>query len=388
MFCARHDQQLPHRPIITMNPVENQSYFPFMRLPKELRLQVLRYSDLVDSRFGSQYQQFITYRFDRIQICSRHADRRSHSKEASCDHCPHILSSSLLRVNRIVHDEAYEIMLTHNLLVLESGHAQNLKFLRSLSPLVRSRIQHLDMRFELDRDFEEGAELVCCLFRDIPKFDLLIDYVGRNLNLAQLHFSLDLLDIYDYFADGPSLTRTQSVMALMAFKRISPLLIKLRGIRTFHVFLPLHIRYEYIMEKIAAGPDYDSLEDGKPPLEYRHRTACHAFRGKDEWWWAVEDCALCENAIMVDPLDDYIACCKHPERFTGVVVPPWNPYYVPGPEKEDRCLWYDHNACMEALEMASSGLLPGNQTLRKPPALPLGSQKAATSLDIIALENS
>ena len=345
-----------------MNTVTNSSYFPFMRLPKELRLRVLSYSDLVDSRFGSREQQFIAYRFNRLQICARHADRRPHIQETSCDHCPHILSGSLLRVNRIIHEEAYEIMLTHNLIVLESGHAQNLKFLKSLSPLLRRRIQHLDIRFDLDLDFEEEGELNCCVFRDIPKFDLLIDYIGRHLNLAQLHLSLDLFDIYEYFADGPSVTRAQSVLALRAFKRISLPLIKLRGICTFHVFLPIHVRYEYIMEKIAAGPDYDSLKDSKPPLEYRDTTACHALRGKDQWWGVLEDCAMGTNIVMYETLDNHTALCKHPEMFIGLAMPPWHPYHLLSLEEEDRCPWYDHDACMEALKMAGTGHLPGTET--------------------------
>ena len=364
------------------------SYFPFMRLPKELRLGVLEYSDLVDSRYGSKYQQFIAYRQGRIQVGSLHANRRTHTNKLSCDHCPHILSSSLLRVSKTLHEEAFEVMLTCNLLVLESGHAQNLVFLRSLSPLLRARIQHLDIRFE-EPDFEDGNDQYCCYFRNIPDFDHLIDYISRHMNLGRLYLSLDMLDDYLGFDSWDWFTRPLSMLALRAIKRITQPLIKLRGIKSFHVFLSMHMGYEYIMERIAAGPGYDSSMDGKPPSNLRTPLACHIFGDESDHWCPCIDFGLARDPDPDESEEQYIASCKHPEVFTNIDVPTRHPFrLLPGPEKREICTWYDHKAYVEALNMARSGLLPGNQTLGKHPALLPGPQKADIALDVIALENS
>ena len=338
-----------------------------MRLPKELRLQVLEYSDLVDPRFGSMYHQFIAYRQGRIQIGSLHANREKHTSETLCDHCPLFLSSSLLRVSKTIYDEAFEVMLTCNLLVLESGHVQNLKFLQSLSPLLRKRIRHLDIRFDDDIDIYDDDEYGCCRFRNIPDFDLLIDYISRQLSLGQLRMSLDLFSIYWGVQSSDNFTRAQSLLALRAIKRISLPLIKLRGVQQLHVFLPLHMQYEYIMEKIAVGPDYDSLKDGKPPLADRHPDACHAIRNKKDIkdrWWYLKDVALEPDRVMHEQIEDWTASCNHPELVDGLGFVSWEPYRrLPGPGKRYLCVWYDQKACMEALKMASTGFLPGNNTL-------------------------
>ena len=339
----------------------NASYtFPFLRLPKEIRLLVLKYSDLVDSRFGSWYQQPLLYKHGRLKVPGLHANFSCHTSETSCDFCPHIMSGSLLRVNKQLHDEAFEVLITSNLLILNSGHVKNLEFLQSLSPLIRNRIQHLDLKFNYDFDFADGEDFWCCFFWNFPDFDRLINYISNNLRLEQLHLTLDMLAIYDdVFWGNAYCTPAIAALWLRALKRISKPLPKLRGLQKFHVFSAVHAEYEHIMEQVAMGPDYDSHQDGKVPLEDRDSHACHAFpfdqrpKSRNE----IEDATLALE-FQNDNAEVLAETCSHPEWYTGIPIPPVPSRPPPGQGWRD-VGWYGQRARMEALEMTQRDYEPG-----------------------------
>ena len=253
-----------------------------MELPKELRLLVLEHSDLVDSRFGSVYQQYLSYEDGRLRIHNRHADWGEHTNPPwSCDFCPHILSPSLLLVNKELRKDGLEIMITKNLLVLYSGFAQNLEFLMSLPRVTRSRIEHLDIKFaETDWADNQSPCAECCVFHDIPTFDRLIEYIGGNLNLSRLHLTLDLLERFKEYKYMNHLENTlgESALMLRAFKRLGKSLHRLNGIRSFMVYSAMFTEYEEDLECIGMGQaDYDSLEHGKVPISLRFWPACHVL---------------------------------------------------------------------------------------------------------------
>ena len=316
-------------------------FFPFLRLPKELRLKVLEYSDLVDSRFGSLFQQCLVFNDGKLKILPRHADDELHTGRSSCKDCPHILSSSLLRVCKELHDEAYEVMFTNNLIVLESGMSANLEYLQSLPPKLCNRIRHLDIRFVEELDFADEPDVWCCNFADIPAFDRLIEYIAANLVLPRLDLTLDLLDIYqrhEYFSAA------QASLKLRSFQRLAKTLPKLRETKTFHVFLPLHFAYEKAMEQTAKGRDYDSSKDGKVPIQDRNRGACHArpepvnsvARRKE----LMDDGAYPDN--VDDRIELYTSDCTHPDWWEGIPMPPLIPQTVPTVRGWKRPRWWSY----------------------------------------------
>ena len=335
--------------------------FPFLRLPKEIRLQVLRHSDLVDSRSGSPFQQSLVYKHGRLKICSIHADTSQHTGSESCDSCPHILSGSILRTNKQLYDEGFEIMVSRNLLILHSGHTRNLEFLQSLPPVIRNRIGHLDLKFNYDIDFAREEDLECCFLTNFPEFDRLVGYISNHLCLSRLHLSLDLLEPYwGIVLNIPCATPTRAALWLRAIKRISQPLHKLRGLKKFHVFLPVHSNYEYIMEQAALGPDYDSRNDGKVPLQDRDHNACHAFplpEEEDEETEGWEDAAiLLVQESPYESAEDYTKSCSHPEWFIGMSVPPVPPistWRELSPDWNVR-LWYDQESRNEALQIGQA----------------------------------
>lgn len=328
-----------------------------MQLPKEIRQQILQYSDLVDSRFGSQFQQCIVFKNNRIQIRNVHADQGQHtyrddsdydSEDESevkryCDHCPHILSGSLLAVNKQLREDALEVALTSNLLVLQSGHVQNLEFLQSLAPSIRNRIKHLDIKFNYDLDFHDENEFDCCMFRSIPDFDRLIEYIAAHMNLPQLNMSLNLMATYADFFDG-YISEPEVLLHLRSLKRLAQPLHQLRGIRRLYVFLPLHTEYEENMEKAAVGHDYDSYRDGKVPLKQRNPFSCHSLpetenaksvakKRRDVAWMA-------ERGLDDRPVEEIIKKCPNQDWFSGMPIPRW-PKRGTGQEWFSQH-WYDH----------------------------------------------
>ncbi|MCJ1330273.1 hypothetical protein MMC10_006956 [Thelotrema lepadinum] len=341
---------------------ESSTSFPFLRLPKEIRLQVLRHSDLVDSRFGSPFQQQLVYKHGRLKIRSHHADTSEHTSQGSCDFCPYILSGSLLRVNKQLRNEAFEIMITHNLLILNSGHTRNLEFLQALPTVTRNRIRHLDLKFNHGVDFAGEQDSECCFLSNFPDFDRLIGYISDHLSLSQLHLSLDLLEPWwGIVLNNPCTTPIQAALWLRAIKRISQPLHTLHKLKQFHVFLPVHSNYEYIMEQAALGPDYDSRNDGKVPLQAREHNACHAYPleeeedGEAEGW---EDAAIIlTNESPYESVEDYTKSCSHPEWFIGIPVPPLPS--TPGEVLElRRCwrvsLWYGQSSRNDALKISEA----------------------------------
>ena len=301
---------------------DSMQHFPFTHLPKEIRLRVLRYSDLVDDRFGSEYQQALVYSHGRLQITPFHTANPAslHTDDTSCKHCPHILSGALLRVSKQLYDEAFETMLANNLLILKSGLVQDLKFLESLPLSVRIRIRNLDIEFTC-HDFSTDFGFFCCIFQSIPDFDRLVEYIAGNLQLSHLNLTLDLL----FPASLDSIGNAESAVALRALKRLGRPLPKLRGIKRLHVFLPFHTLYEEPLERLAVGPHYDSLQDEKVPWLRRAEGAIHAFldpyNRKDWYRMALIDAAT-RPYLGTRSVEQIVRCCSNQEWFDGMPMPP------------------------------------------------------------------
>ena len=237
---------------ISDHPFDGAYVFQFMQLPKEVRLHILQYSDLVDPRFGSLFQQAVVHQAGRIQLRSKHADLSEHTSDSMCNCCPYLLSSALLCISKDFYEEAMEAMLTNNLLILHSGHEKSLSFLESLPSVTRNRISHLDIKFHRDHDFTDMDDFKCCFFSNLPVFDALIDYISKHVKLSQLHLTLDLLDAWGYFCYD-YFTSVNSSLHQRAIERLAKPLVKLNGTKSLHVYLPVHTVFEKTLEQIGTG---------------------------------------------------------------------------------------------------------------------------------------
>ena len=305
-----------------------------LQLPKELRLEIFKYANLIDNRYDHARHEaiFLTenqiFKISDSRLCRRYPSCRS------CEYCepqPDRIERSLLIVNRQVHDEALEILLGHNRIILQNGHEKNLECLQALPQNIYKRLRRLHIRFSREHDFVLGKEAgPCCVISNPHSWDKLISWIAANLTLSILHLSIDLGEgFYSLYVADP----VDVVFCMRAFQRVSLPLPKLRGLKDCFVFLPLKFRMEAQMERAATGnPAYSSIERNKvPPIERccrlphswpplgRYDAANSSFIHN----WGMLDVA--EDAKIRSPayaaVEERGSSCLHKEWWVGLPVP-------------------------------------------------------------------
>ena len=311
-----------------------------MRLPKELQLEILKLTDLVDPRDGDYRQSALwvtkgTESFNII-ISNRPPNRHYRCKERGCEICkpqPGKVSPELLYVNKQLEPDVSEIYLGRNRLVLFNGHDSNLEYLKLLPPLLRCRIRHLHLRFNERYDFAvDEEELWCCVINNPHSWDRLITWIAENLSLPILHLTIDLGESYsDINAKGgrEEFSQFDAAVFARAYRRIAQPLSKLKGLRKCFVFLACNFRMEAEMEKIATGnPHYNSFEDDKVPPISRHFQLPHAWPPEEIRYavgshgWRMWDYAEEPSIYWVQSIEEYTSGCLHKDWWVDVPLPP------------------------------------------------------------------
>ena len=316
--------------------------FPFMQLPRELRLEVLKHSDLVDSRYGSEFHQSIGVCDGRLQINPWHGTMAyEHKSRPLCKYCEYPISNALMRVNKQLYYEAREIFLGYNRIILMDGHVKNLEFLKKLSSKERMLIRRLDLYFNDDIDFADEPDVWCCVISNPQYWEALIDFIANNLNLSQLQLSIDLGTMYMDLCDNPYYDQINAAFSHRAMLRLAKPLAKLHHIKRLHVFLPWHTPLETVMEQMAKGKEYDSINDGKVPANVRHDTTPHFHPSREDLksrrkhGWGIMDCTAKGNVLVrhswhpptrrkelaAQMIDDDLGDCTHPEWWVGMQKP-------------------------------------------------------------------
>ena len=272
--------------MLAVETSHTQKPFPFLRLPRELQLGILRLTYLVDSRHGDFNQSIVWMMADHRYLIYNFNVDGEYLCPYRCDICmPHngTINPSLLYVSKQLHHDSLEVFLGHNRIVLSNGHDRNLEYLISLHPSLRCRIRHLHLLFDEDKDFDQDEDdRYCCVISNLRGWDRLITWIAENLNLSILNLTIDLggtfKDITDYEDDDSEwFTYIESAMFMRAYMRIASPLQKLHGLYRCFVFLACHFAMEAAMERAAMGdPAYSSLEYGKVPPISRHSQAPHA----------------------------------------------------------------------------------------------------------------
>ena len=278
----------------------------FLRLPREIRLEIFKYTDLVDLRQSSLEDHAILYEAGALRP-GHHAVERGKLAGQSCTSaisCSWPLSRSLFLVNKQIYNEAREVFFEHHRFVLAAGHNANLEWLHSLPDNCRRRIRRLHIRFKAERhdlykqymgiedefdpereaiisraesieddDFEDpgGNESGCCLICNISGWDALLAHISTQLNLAKLHLAVDLGHIYQQGRTTNSYAPISAAITKRAIHRVSrPLITQLRGrIKSLFIFLPVHFELESSIEESVKGTEYNAVQSGKIPSKLR-----------------------------------------------------------------------------------------------------------------------
>ena len=116
----------------------------FFDLPKELRLKILEYTDLVCDPKRYHAKDFEVHldgsRGEEMICLSKFGNVCKTTPICDCFHFP----GALFAVSRQMHIEAYETLFYKNRIVINGSSAEMLKILRRLKPEIRHSIRNLD----------------------------------------------------------------------------------------------------------------------------------------------------------------------------------------------------------------------------------------------------
>ena len=327
LLCRSEDGMLA-----TANPYPKKP-FPFLQLPKEIQLEILKWTDLVDHRHGHCDQAALWIAEDgRFTVYNPFArEEKKYLCPYRCGLCePHsgTINTSLLYVSKQLYPDSLEVLLGHNRIVLGNGHDRNLEYLKSLPPYLRRLIRHLHLQFHEVEDFDhDEKDRHCCVISNPEGWDRLIMWIADNLNLSILHLTIDLGGNFQEVEDkdGTYFTYIDEAMFIRAYIRIALPLFKLRGLYRCFVFLACKFRMEAELERLAIGDRaYNSLEYDKVPPISRHSDVPHAWPPTNVSWhesvslgWQMQD-----RSEVLDYTDETVEMitsqCLHKEWWINI----------------------------------------------------------------------
>ena len=256
-----------------------QQPFPLMRLPKEIRYQILGMTDLVAPWDVTQWESHgmvissgkLALRSNRccgkcmdyLAIgCNCEPRGCAYATTCACYHFPH----GLFRSNKQLCYESRKIFYSQNRFVFSGEALKTLQFLQTRTPEALSSIRRLDLQF---REIPFGDMNIPV--HSYGEWQNLITFVATHLNLSNLFLSVDAGSMWDEYHYNPLYfdANAGEKEQLDMYKRFMVPLRQLRGLKSFHVFLSCCHEYEIEAEKEVMGLDYDSSLDGKIPLEER-----------------------------------------------------------------------------------------------------------------------
>ena len=244
--------------------------FPFEKLPKEIRLQILGSTDLI-ARWGkTQWYQNGMHILDgmihyRKQCCTKCTDsldscccgtlEAAFSLRCDCFQFP----IALFHVNKQVYSEAREVCYTMNRFIFEGDPYSTWKLLGNLRP--RSLRCLRNVTFLLTDDIREDSK------KSRSNWYSMVKFVQSRLLLSKLSITIDAGSMAQDYLRYKDVNELQWVCC--AYQSIIAPFRQLRGLRRFHVLLSAFYEYEAIAEREVMGETYDSELDGKVPVRER-----------------------------------------------------------------------------------------------------------------------
>ena len=238
-----------------------------MELPVELRTRILQLTDLVvrprpHLQDYSAELNFIDGRFQLADLWPKHRNQCTPAKP--CDHF--LFASPLFLTCRQLSWEAREVYLSSNILRFSDDPALTLeRFFRPQPRQLLQRIRHIEFVL-YDNDL---FQLAYRRERVRPVWDALVSFIAQNLDVGNLVVSIDAGFPYDDWIVQP-IGWESLVYVLDAFAELTKSLLRLRGLRSFFVYMPVFHRVEAMMEKAVMGLNYDSAALGRLPVAKRH----------------------------------------------------------------------------------------------------------------------
>ena len=264
--------------VMSGKPASLVQPFPFEKLPKEIRLQILRSTDLIARWDKTQWYQNGMHILDgkihyRKQCCTKCTDsldscccgtlEAAFSLRCDCFQFP----VGLFYVNKQIYSEAREVCYSKNRFIFEGDPNFTWKLLRGLRLGSLGFVRNITFLFTDGQKMAQWNHKTEDARKSSSNWQVLVQFVQSRLLLSKLSITIDARSmVQDYL-------RYEDVDDLLwvyhAYQRIVSPFRQIRGLRRFHVLLSAFYEYEAIAEKEVMGETYDSEQDGKIPLRER-----------------------------------------------------------------------------------------------------------------------
>lgn len=253
----------------------------FDELPKELRIKILSYTDLVyrwkpyrdddglsvlNGQVDYSSQNCCSQCSDSLAVCCCSQRAVAFSNKCSCYRVP----LALFTVNHRLYNDAMEVFFSGTRFRFYDDFDSSRQWIIGLPPQARSWIRTFDVVFQL--------ETVRCISAPgnmlFKSWNRLVETIRDALAVSKLWISLDAGDAHEdylYLQDryideeGGDFDWLRTAYAEI----IGPLKQHLKGLRKLHVFLSWFPEYEREAEQEVVGPKYDSAAEGKSPFGLR-----------------------------------------------------------------------------------------------------------------------
>ena len=272
------------------------SGFPFMKLPKELRCQILEHTDLVARWRDKMWSDDGLVIQDGLELADHkpsYCCRRCTSSYAFCC-CPHLNSSfsescscflfpnAFFRVSRQFATEAREIFFSQNRFIFTGPPDGTLSFLRRQPADMLRLIREIDFQMSTSNiiDWPRPDDGGLRAWRTV------VPFLADNLNIANLALSIDTGPAHDTYRDLFDLDARRNEIRAFHHAVIEPLHedTRFRQLRSFRVFWALFNEDEADAERAVKGPDYDSVREGKIPYSQRNPNFPHGVPDPSLAW--------------------------------------------------------------------------------------------------------
>ncbi len=235
-----------------------------MKLPKELQILILEYTDPLNRDFDIEVYNHKFYPNPPLPRRKYHVDDGlpcdHHDQTISCVNRPDNTLPSIFLVSKDIRTDALSILFATHRIILTDGHCEILAWLRAQPVDLLSRIRMLDLLFD-ENDVYKANDTPTSSFA----WKDLVNFIATHLNLHRLFLSIDLS-----WHQGRNIsTEAEADNAVRSYRTIAVPLYQLRGLHRFHVFLPSHFDMEAIVEQVVMGLKYESTLDGKTPAALR-----------------------------------------------------------------------------------------------------------------------
>ena len=304
-FAIRFDKMLQpwsklSKDVVAVAPSDPQLYnrgFPFMKLPPELRHQVLRYSDLVVKPSPHRWVDGVVVGDGEFTIHltdvwrGRCCGTCSTSSAICC--CPllvagfsqtctcYTLPRNFLSVSHEFAKDAREVLFRNNRFIFSGHPTKTLSFLKRQPTEVLWLIQAIDFHFA----FEDPGLWKADRTAESSWRELLV-FLSQSLNISNLWLTIDTGSAFETYRAWMLSNESARDVLQFYYSLIDPIeeIATFKGLRRFHVFLALFWSYETDAEKAVKGPDYDSAKDGKIPRTRRNPYYPHGVPDPSMEW--------------------------------------------------------------------------------------------------------